>query len=129
MSIELRKDMDKKIKSFHDLIVWQKGIDLVQKVYEVTKTFPKEEQYNLSSQMRRASVSIPSNIAEGFRRKYNKEYKQFLNIALGSCAEVETQVIISAKLGYLKEEDKNFLIELINYICKMIVNLNKCILI
>ncbi|MFA5337757.1 MAG: four helix bundle protein [Candidatus Omnitrophota bacterium] len=129
MSIELKDNLNGKIKSFHDLIVWQKGIELVQKIYEVTKKFPHEEQYALSLQMRRASVSVPSNIAEGFRRKHNREYKQFLNIALGSCAELETQVIIAAKLNYIDDEDKNFLIELLSYICKMIVNLNKRILI
>lgn len=129
MSIELKGNLNGKIKSFHDLIVWQKGIELVQKIYEAAKKFPQEEQYALSLQMRRASVSVPSNIAEGFRRKHNKEYKQFLNIALGSCAEVETQVIIAAKLGYIDGEDKNFLTALLNYICKMIVNLNKRILI
>jgi len=119
--------VSEKIKSFYDLIVWQKGIDLVKQIYEVTKNFPKEEQYGLSSQMRRASISIPSNVAEGFRRRHNKEYKQFLNIALGSCAELETQVVIAAQLAYLRKEEEKSLIELINYICKMIVNLNKCI--
>ena len=79
--------------------------------------------------MRKSAVSIPSNIAEDFRRYHNKEYKQFLYITLGSCAELETQVIIAVKLGYIDEEDDNFLIELLNYICKMIVNLNKRILI
>lgn len=79
--------MDNKIRTFRDLNVWQKGIELVREVYKITKDFPKEEQYGVSSQMRRASVSMPCNIAEGFRRKHRKEHKQFLNIALGSCAE------------------------------------------
>lgn len=117
--------MENTIKSFRDLKIWEKGIELVKKVYLVTKEFPKEEQYGLSSQMRRTSVSIPSNVAEGFRRKHNKEYKQFLNIALGSCAELETQLVIARELEYINENQEKDTIELIYYICRMIVNLKK----
>jgi len=117
--------MENTIKSFRDLKIWKEGIELVKRVYLVTEEFPKEEQYGLSSQMRRASVSIPSNVAEGFRRKHNKEYKQFLNIALGSCAELETQLVIARELKYIDENQEKDTIELIYYICKMIVNLKK----
>ena len=91
--------MTEKIKNFQDLRIWQKGIEVVKEIYILTKKFPKEELYGLTSQMRRSAVSIPSNIAEGFRRYHNKEYKQFLYIAMGSCAELETQIIISYELG------------------------------
>ena len=91
----------------------------------MTKKFPKEELYGLTSQMRRSAVSIPSNIAEGFRRYHNKEYKQFLYIAMGSCAELETQIIIAHELDYLKDTDKIEIIEKLKYICRMINQLIK----
>ena len=116
--------MESKIQRFRDLKVWQKGVELVKEIYKITKNFPKEELYGLSSQMRRASVSIPSNIAEGFRRRYAKEYKQFLRIALGSCAELETQVVIAKELKYI-DANQEGAVELIDHICRMIVNLEK----
>ena len=91
-----------------DLDVWKAGIDLASVIYETTKSFPKEEMYGLSSQLRRAAVSVPSNIAEGAARNSDKEFIQFLYIALGSLAEVETQVIIAEKLGYLNDADDLF---------------------
>lgn len=117
--------MEEKIRTFRDLKVWQKGIELVKEVYATTKDFPREEQYGLSSQMRRSSVSVPSNIAEGFRRRYAKEHKQFLSIALGSCAELETQIVISKELKYIDKKSEQVLMELIDHICRMIVNLDK----
>jgi four helix bundle protein len=117
--------MNKKIKTFKDLKVWQKGIDLVREIYRITKNFPQEEQYNLSAQMKRASVSIPSNIAEGFRRKHPTDYKRFLNMSLGSCAELETDIEIARQLGYIKETDESILLEIIDHICGMLVNLDK----
>jgi len=112
-----------KIKSFKDLRIWQEGIKLVKDIYLLSKKFPKDEIYGLSSQMRRCSVSIPSNVAEGFRRYHNKEYKQFLYITLGSCAELETQVIISHELEYIREDIKEEITEKIQYICKMVSKL------
>ena len=114
-----------KIRTFKDLKVWQKGIALVGEVYRTTMKYPKDEQYGLSSQMRRASVSIPSNIAEGFRRRSSKEHKQFLNIALGSTAELETQIIISRMLNYIDSDEEKVLSEMLDHTCAMIVNLNK----
>jgi len=105
------------------LRIWQIGIEVVKDIYILTKKFPKEELYGLTSQMRRSAISIPSNIAEGFRRYHNKEYKQFLYIALGSCAELETQIIIANELNYINETDKTELIEKIKYICRMTVKL------
>ena len=103
--------------------IWQKGIEVVKDIYTLTKKFPKEELYGLTSQMRRSAISIPSNIAEGFRRYHNKEYKQFLYITLGSCAELETQIIIANELNYINQTNKTELIEKIKYICRMTVKL------
>lgn len=77
-------------KSFKDLIVWQKSYRLVSETYKITKDFPREERYGLAQQMRRAAISIPSNIAEGYGRSHRAEYKQFLSMAYGSLAELET---------------------------------------
>ncbi len=103
--------MTEKIKNFQDVRIWQIGIEVVKNIYILTKKFPKEELYGLTSQMRRSAVSIPSNIAEGFRRYHNKEYKQFLYTALGSCAELETQIIIANELDYINETNKSELVE------------------
>jgi four helix bundle protein len=86
------------IKSYKELVVWQKSVDLVEEVYSVTGKFPKEEMYGLSAQMRRAAVSIPSNIVEGSRRKDVPEYLQFLRVVDASSAELETQVVIAKRL-------------------------------
>ena len=96
--------MSEKIKAYRDLDIWKKGIEFVKKVYVMTGKFPKEEIYGLSSQMRRSAISVPSNVAEGFRRYHNKEYRQFLYIALGSRAELETQATISKELNYISSE-------------------------
>lgn len=87
-----------KIQSYKDLIVWQRSVQLVEEIYELTKHFPKCEDYALSSQMKRAAISIPSNIAEGYRRKGLGEYLQFLHISIASASELETQIIISQKI-------------------------------
>lgn len=87
-------------ESVRELIVWQRGIQLSLAVYKLTAKFPKEELYGLTSQMRRAAVSIPSNIAEGYGRGARGEYKQFLGIARGSTLELETQLVIANELGY-----------------------------
>ena len=91
-----------------DLDVWQASTELALLLYEKTKCFPKEEVYSLTSQLRRAVVSVSSNIAEGAARSSNKEFVQFLYIALGSLAEIETQVIIAEKLGYLNDAKELF---------------------
>lgn len=93
------------VNSFKDLTVWQKSIDFVTAIYLLVKQLPKEETYALSDQMRRAVVSIPGNIAEGFGRNSTKEYVQFLYIALGSASEIETQMIIGQKIGYFQNID------------------------
>ena len=92
------KDKSMPLSSYKDLEVWRKSIVLVTEIYKATEKFPKSEIYGLSSQMRRAAISIPSNIAEGYKRKNIREYIQFLRIAEASAAELETQVIISNKI-------------------------------
>jgi len=101
---------EERMMTHKDLDIWKLGIELVEEVYKATVEFPKEEIYGLTNQMRRASVSIPSNISEGVARSSKKEYIKFLYVALGSLAELETQTIISEKLGYLK---KHLLMDLI----------------
>ena len=116
-----------KIKNFRDLNIWKLGIEVVEDIYRVTKDFPRDELYGLVSQMRRSSVSIPSNISEGFTRKHNREYKQFLYVTLGSCAELETQIEIAFRLKYITEENKICFLEKINHETRMIMNLLKCL--
>jgi four helix bundle protein len=108
------------IKSYKDLEVWQKSVNLVTKVYSMTAVFPQEEKYNLVSQIRRSAVSIPSNIAEGSKRKNTKELIQFLHIAAGSLSELETQIIISHNLGFI---DKNMITKEIEEVGKMLSGL------
>jgi len=114
-----------KIQSFKDLIVWQKATDLVVKIYNLTKKFPKEELYGLSSQMRRCAVSIPSNIAEGSNRGTRKDFSQFLRIAYGSGAELETQIEISKRLSFVEQLDYNSIDKALNEIMRMLVSLIK----
>lgn len=93
------------IRSYKDLIVWQRAIELTVAVYELTNSFPAEERYGLMNQMRRAAVSIASNIAEGRLRSSRKDFKNFLHIAFGSGAELETQILIAKKLSYTQRLD------------------------
>ncbi len=93
------------MKDYKELEVWKKGISLVLNIYETAKNFPKDERYALTDQIKRAAVSIPSNIAEGATRNSTKEFVQFLYIALGSASELETQIIIAEKLGYIKDKE------------------------
>ena len=108
------------MQSYKDLIVWEKSIQLVISTYEVVKKFPKEEMYALSSQIRRAAVSVPSNIAEGHDRNFDKEFCRFLCIARGSLAELETQLIIASKLNYADKDTINSVLEKCDEIGKML---------
>lgn len=116
-----------RIKNFRDLKIWNLGIEIVADVYNLSKKFPKEEIYGLTSQMRRSAISIPSNIAEGFARNHNKEYKQFLYISLGSCAELETQIEAAFMLNYINKDLKEILLEKTNHLSRMTMNLVKCL--
>lgn len=93
------------MRDFKKLAIWQKSIELCKEVYLITKQLPDDEKFGLISQMRRASISISSNIAEGTSRNSENEYKRFLEIAIGSAFELETQLIISIEIGYLKQEE------------------------
>ena len=113
------------VKDYKDLEIWKRSIQLVERVYNITSSFPKDEIYGLTGQLRRAAVSIPSNIAEGFARQSNKEYRQFLYVSLGSCAEATTQIIIASKLKYVDSKIADQLIEELNIISKMTMSLIK----
>ncbi|MBP9793910.1 MAG: four helix bundle protein, partial [Flavobacterium sp.] len=89
------------MSNFRDLLVWQKSMIFVTKIYNTTKKFPKEEQFGITSQIRRSAISIPSNISEGLGRNSNKDYLRFLNIAIGSLFELQTQLEISKNIEYL----------------------------
>lgn len=115
----------KMIKSYRDLDVWQKTIELIKLIYAETKDFPKEETYGLVSQMRRSAISIASNIAEGKTRQHINEYIQFLYIALGSCAELETQIIVSQELLYFKNKEVIVFLEKLDHIARMTRSLIK----
>lgn len=112
-------------KTHKDLLVWQKSMDLSVLVYKTTNTFPKEELYGITSQMRRASVSIPSNIAEGYGRFSDKEFVRFLFISLGSASELETQIDLSLRLGFISEDNHNALNNLTQETLKMLIALIK----
>jgi len=114
-----------KIRSFKDLEIWKRGTLLVEDIYAVTRAFPKEEIYVLTSQLRRSAISISSNIAEGFARFHNKEYKQFLYVSLGSCAELTTQIIIASRLKYIGGAKADDLLDKIDEISRMTMGLIK----
>jgi four helix bundle protein len=109
------------------LDVWNKAIDLVMTCYKATETFPKEERFGLTSQIRRAAVSIPANIAEGAARDSQKEFTYFLSNAQGSASELETELLIAHKLGYLAETNHTALRASLDSIGRMIVGLSKSI--
>ena len=115
------------MKSHKNLIVWQKSMTLVTRIYEVTRKFPKEELFGITSQMRRAAVSIPSNIAEGYGRIYGKETLKFLSIALGSASELETQLQICFRLGFGSNIELDELTNLTNEILRMLASLIKTV--
>jgi four helix bundle protein len=110
----------RQINNYKQLIVWQKAVDLVTDIYRVTKTFPPSELYGLVSQLRRSAVSIPSNIAEGQGRATKGEFLQFLCHARGSLCELETQVIIAAKLGFVSNETEQRLSEGITEVARIL---------
>lgn len=115
------------MKTHKDLEVWKKSIKFVTFIYKITSKFPSEEKFGLCSQLRRASVSIPSNIAEGATRKSKVEFKQFLYVSLASAAEIETQLIISYNLNLITIHEKDSFLTELNTISKMIQGLIKSI--
>jgi four helix bundle protein len=99
------------IESYRDLQVWQRGVDLTERIYQATQPFPPDERFGLVAQLRRAAVSIPSNIAEGWGRMSTAEFIRFLSIAHGSLTEVETQIIVSRRLGFIDESVKRRILD------------------
>src|SRR6266540_2898706 len=108
------------VRGYRDLIVWQDSMDLVLSIYRITAAFPKEERYSLVSQLWRAAVSVPSNIAEGHGRSRTGDYLRHLSVAAGSLSEVETQVQIARRLEYIAEDDQSRLLDSCNAIAKML---------
>jgi four helix bundle protein len=111
------------IKSFRDLIVWQKALRFAKTVYLLSRGFPREEQFGLTSQVRRAAVSVSSNIAEGHSRQ-GREFKHFLSVARGSLAEVESQLLLACELNYLKATAISEALELSSEIRRMVISLS-----
>lgn len=109
-----------KLILYKDLIVWQKAMELVKEIYLLVKKLPKEEKYALSDQMRRAVISVPSNIAEGYGRKSKIEYSRFLDIARGSLFELETQIHIGIMLGFFAEEESKKAFELTSEVARIL---------
>jgi len=108
------------MRDFTKYDIWIEGIEFSVRIYALTGSFPDQEKFGLTSQLRRASVSISSNFAEGCSRSSEKEFKRFIEIALGSAFEVKTQLIISKKLGFVQEEDLNVLIDLLDKVSKQL---------
>ena len=119
-SEKVKKLKKNTMKTFRELIVWQKSMNYVTEVYKVSKSFPKDENYGLTSQMRRSSVSIPSNIAEGYGREGLNDYLRFLNIAISSLFELQTQIEIAFNLKYIEKQKFNKLFELSREIERML---------
>ena len=117
-----------KANKYQDLIVWQKAMDFAERVYGLTKKFPAEEKFGLTSQLNRSAVSIASNIAEGAGRDSSKEFSQFLSVAMGSCFEAETQLLMARRFGFVKEDETQLLIEQTSEIQRMLTGLKKSLL-
>lgn len=125
MPLEGAVSPSKDVKSYKDLLVWQKAMTLAKEVYLLTSKFPADEKFGLISQMRRAAISVPSNIAEGHARQGTKEYLQFLSHASGSLAELETQSILAINLGHCAREDARKVLDLIEEVQKMLAGLRR----
>ena len=113
------------IKDFKDLQIWQKGMDIAEKCYLLTRIFSKDELYGMIQQIRRSATSIPANIAEGYGRRSTAEYIRFLNIAQGSINELETHLILSQRVGLCKKEDIDLIFSLLQEESRMIIALIK----
>jgi len=120
----MQKERTMSGKNYRDLIAWQKAMDLVEAVYAATKGFPREELYALTTQLRRAAVSVPSNIAEGQGRTSAREFQNFLSMAHGSLREVETQSLIAGRLGYLPPQKVEAILNLAGEVGRLINGLS-----
>jgi four helix bundle protein len=115
------------VRNYRDLIVWQKAMDLVTLVYRSTESFPQRELFGLTNQLRRAEVAIPSNIAEGQGRNANRDFRRFLSIARGSLQELETQLELARRLGYLDESNLIDIVESTSEIARLINGLSRAL--
>jgi four helix bundle protein len=113
------------IKNYKDLKVWQQGRLLVKRIYDISRSFPDDERYGLTNQIRRAAVSIPSNLAEGHSRNSTKDYVRFISIAIGSLAEVETQLLLACDLSYCTESELQPLFKQIHELQKILHGLRR----
>ena len=114
---------EKSVESYHDLKVWQRGMKLVEQVYTLTEPFPASEKYELTSQLRRAAVSVPSDIAEGWGHSSQKQYIHFLELARSSLFEIETQIRIANRLGYVNADERDQLLSETDAQSKMLLSL------
>jgi four helix bundle protein len=119
--------MNATFKSYRDLEVWQKSMRLAKRVYQVTQKFPSEERFGLTNQLRRAAVSVPSNLVEGHARFGSGEFSRFISITMGSVAELETQILLSSELGYVGPDVANEILAELDAIGKMLRGLAKSI--
>src|SRR5256885_1393289 len=115
------------VRSYSDLVAWQKAMDLVIAVYKATESLPSDERFGLTSQIRRAVVSVPSNIAEGHGRASQNEFQRFLSIARGSLCEVETQILIAERLTYLSTSDRDGLLRLSDEVGRVLRGLSRSV--
>jgi four helix bundle protein len=113
------------VLQYQDLIVWQKAMDLVIRVYELSDGFPRRETFGLTNQLRRSAISIPSNIAEGQARQTTRDFLRFLSIAQGSSQELETQILIAFRLSYLKQHEKNELVGMLSEVGRLLSGLTR----
>ena len=125
MSGEKNTNEQSKPRHYKELLVWQKGMLLAKLVYQLTQKFPAEERYGLTSQLRRAAISVPSNIAEGQARRGTNEFLQFLSVAEGSLAELDTQLSLSVELGFAQQADVEPALKEIDELQKMLVALKR----
>lgn len=115
------------VTNYRDLVAWKRSMELVKVIYELTKSWPKDEMYGLISQIRRAAVAVPSNIAEGHGRRSGKEFIRFLNISHGSLMEVETQIQIAYELGYVRKESCSSCLKTTNELGRIIFGLSNSV--
>ncbi len=118
-------DGEKSVTHYKDLLVWQKAMVMAKETYKMTASFPRDERFGLTSQMRRAAVSVPSNIAEGQARHGTREFLQFLSHSSGSLAELETQILLSVDLGFARKEDAAGLMRKVEELQKMTAGLRR----
>lgn len=121
----MRSQAISSIRSFRDLRVWQEGVELVKEVYGLCGRFPRDEQFGLGSQMKRAAISVPSNIAEGQARRHRAEYRQAVYVALGSLAELETQLVLARELSLTNEQSTSAILARIDHLRAMLLTLGR----